>query len=733
MIESLSINNVASYDPDGVQFNTLKKVNFIYGSNGSGKTTISNFLDEEEREGYSECSVKWVGDQALKTLTYNKSFREKNFGGSDIDGVFTLGQATKEQVEEIEEKTARLGVLKDEVFQRKTSLENLQNQVLTAEEEFKESVWVFAYKKHEDYFKDAYKGFMLREKFKVKLLAESVKNEAELKSIDDLKERAKTLFGEAPLELNSLVKISFDRIVEIESDELWKAKIIGKSDVDISVMIQRLNMNDWVNQGRAYIQDETCPFCQEATVTEGFKAKLEGYFDETFSKSIEGVKALSAEYRLLSDNLCNQLQAFETTEKEKKLSKVDIDKLSAYIKTFVSQFVTNNELISNKLKEPSRSIDLVDVNPQMDEISQLIDDAQKEVDKHNKIVANFRGEHSSLVNEIWKFLIVSYVDEIASYKKKINGLNAGLEQLTIQYKAKRQEWRSLDNEIKELSENVTSIEPTVNKINATLQQFGFENFEIKPSDELPNHYQIQREDGELVGKSLSEGEVTFITFLYFVQLAKGAKNRTDVSEERILVVDDPISSLDSTVLFVVSTILKGIIFDIKKDVGNIKQLLVLTHNVYFHKEVSFVNGQEQKNGNTNFWILRKKDKVSDIQSFEMDNPIKTSYELLWGEIRNREHNSKISIQNTMRRIIENYFRILGKYGDDELIGNFTEREDQNICRSLLCWVNDGSHSVADDLFIELQDDSIEKYLEVFKKVFFLTDHKGHYNMMMGEG
>ena len=148
MIESLSINNVASYDPDGVQFNTLKKVNFIYGSNGSGKTTISNFLDEEEREGYSECSVKWVGDQALKTLTYNKSFREKNFGGSDIDGVFTLGQATKEQVEETEEKTARLGVLKDEVFQRKTSLENLQNQVLTAEEEFKESVWVFAYKKH---------------------------------------------------------------------------------------------------------------------------------------------------------------------------------------------------------------------------------------------------------------------------------------------------------------------------------------------------------------------------------------------------------------------------------------------------------------------------------------------------------------------------------------------------------------------------------------------------------
>ena len=37
----------------------------------------------------------------------------------------------------------------------------------------------------------------------------------------------------------------------------------------------------------------------------------------------------------------------------------------------------------------------------------------------------------------------------------------------------------------------------------------------------------------------------------------------------------------------------------------------------------------------------------------------------------------------MRRIIENYFRILGNYGDNELIGMFTEQEEQDICRSLL--------------------------------------------------
>ena len=48
--------------------------------------------------------------------------------------------------------------------------------------------------------------------------------------------------------------------------------------------------------------------------------------------------------------------------------------------------------------------------------------------------------------------------------------------------------------------------------------------------------------------------------------------------------------------------------EIKSDEGNIKQLMILTHNVYFHKEASFIDGRNSKNNNTHFWILRKKGK-----------------------------------------------------------------------------------------------------------------------------
>ncbi len=85
----------------------------------------------------------------------------------------------------------------------------------------------------------------------------------------------------------------------------------------------------------------------------------------------------------------------------------------------------------------------------------------------------------------------------------------------------------------------------------------------------------------------------------------------------------------------------------------------------------------------------------------------------------------------MRRIIENYFKLLGKYGDDRLINKFPTQEEKNVCRSLLSWINDGSHSIHDDLFIEVPIQTIEVYKKVFKDIFTKTNHISHYNMMMG--
>ena len=256
------------------------------------------------------------------------------------------------------------------------------------------------------------------------------------------------------------------------------------------------------------------------------------------------------------------------------------------------------------------------------------------------------------------------------------------------------------------------------------------NFSIVESTTDKNYYIIQREDGSNAESTLSEGEVTFLTFLYFLQLVKGSNSEENITEDRVLVIDDPISSLDSNILFVISSLLKEIVKNVREQKGNIKQIFVLTHNVYFHKEVSFIDGRTPKNSSTNFWMLRKNGKTTSLQSYGMNNPIRNSYQLLWNELKNENNRNFTTIQNIMRRIIENYFKILGKYGDDELVNSFGNQEEREICKSLLCWINDGSHCIPDDLYIEQPDDVVEKYLDVFRKIFVNTKHEEHYNMMM---
>lgn len=731
MIKTISIKNTATFDETGIEVPEFRKVNFFYGANGSGKTTISNFIYEPTNARFPECHLKWQNDIELKSLVYNKEFRDRNFGKGTIDGVFTLGQATKEEAELIEEKRKELKELKEKGIQQKSVLDKQIEKRNNLENDFREEVWISIYKKHEINFKEAFKGVMQKKPFLARLLEEFENNTSDLKTIKELKERAETILGEIPVKIPEIPTIDFTGHSDIEQDSIWSKKIIGKSDVEIAKLIQRLNINDWVNEGKKHLQEnETCPFCQEETITQDFRNQLESYFDETFINDTKKAKDLNDEYIRVFENIINELLQIESTEKINKNTKLDLDKFSSLLKTLNSQYLANKELLNNKLKEPSRSIGLTSTTEQFEEIEKLITTANALIKKHNDIVDNYATERDKLVNEIWKFIIEDNRTRIEYYVKHKTGLQKGIDNISKKVTDLRNEYKKLDKKIKELTKNVTSIQPSVDEINQTLKSFGFQNFEIVPSQIGTNQYQIQRANGELAEATLSEGEITFITFLYFLQLVKGSTNETEITDERILVIDDPISSLDSNVLFVVSSLLKEIIKKIRNNKGNIKQLILLTHNVYFHKEVSFINGRTKECNETNFWILRKIDNVSYLQDFELVNPIQNSYELLWSELKNKDNNSGITIQNTMRRIIENYFKILGKYGDDDLIDKFNNPQEKEICRSLICWINEGSHTIPDDLFVELQDNTIENYFKVFKLIFKETGHIEHYNMMM---
>lgn len=734
MINNLKIASIASYDASGISISKLKTVNFFYGANGCGKTTLSNFLAYPDGGVYEHCSISWEGGRALKTLVYNKRFREQNFGSGDVAGVFTLGEATTEEIQHINNKKRQVSNLRSVQVTQQATIASQQARLDDLKEVFTNDCWA-VYKQYEGDLKEALRGSInTKPNFRDRVLAEKQSNGSQLLTLDMLISKSETLLGEQPVRIDTVPQIpSHENLTTLESSAIWQQVIVGKADVDIAGLISKLGNSDWINQGRAYIQEnDNCPFCQQPTIGDVFRSQIEEYFDESFEQDKARVTTNQAAYLSLTSAVLETLDRIETTEASKIDSKLDVEKFSAHLRALHSQISENKLKIQDKLDKTSQQVELTSTAPDIEALTVLIRQANDLITPHNQLVSNFNNEVTALKQSVWRFMVEQLTAKITAHEQRANGFQRGIDSISSQISTRSTEISSLDAVIVDLGKNVTSVQPAVDEINRLLRAYGFTNFSIVPSPNVANYYSIQRENGELALETLSEGEITFITFLYFVQLTKGGNDEGSVTDDRVLVIDDPISSLDSNILYVVSTIVKDLIRFSKDGSSNIKQLFLLTHNVYFHKEASFIGSRSNGDAQTGFWILRKNQNMTSLTAYGMNNPIESSYELLWREIKDWQRNSGITLQNSMRRIVENYFKILGKLDDPDLVDRFETFEEQQICRSLISWINDGSHTIPDDLYVQTPDDSAERYLAVFKKVFEYTNNIGHYEMMMGD-
>ena len=555
-------------------------------------------------------------------------------------------------------------------------------------------------------------------------------NALPLKSLEELKAKAKTIFDQTPSVEQQIQELAPQNIIDHENNPILIKKIIGKDDVDISAMIKRLENSDWIKKGRPFFDNNEgfCPFCQQVA-PDDLEKNLNLYFDESYEKDIEIIDNLLSDYKDESETLLNQVKALS----ENPSRHVDPEKIKQLYETLNATVKSNLQLIKDKQKEPSLVIALNSLSQTIKSIQDHISQANTLISRQNEVVSNLKTERQELTGMVWKYLIDSELKtDLNIYSKKCDGINKAIDSISSKISELKQQKTTKEQEIRDLEKQTTSTRPTIDGINSILKSFGFRSFTLAP-DLTDNFYKIQRPDGSDAKSSLSEGEKTFITFLYFFHMLKGSSSESGITEDRVVVFDDPVSSLDSDILFIVSSLIKEIFTEIRNDVGHIKQVFVLTHNVYFFKEVTFnpkrnQTSQEAMNEET-FWIVNKPSLYSKIIKYT-SNPIKTSYELLWSEVRSPDR-TNLTIQNTLRRILENYFKILGGIDPDAICLNF-EGKDKFVCKSLFSWVNDGSHYAHDDLYISIDDINVEMYLKVFRTIFVKTGHLAHYKMMMGD-
>ncbi len=743
-ISQIVLKNAATFGESGASFEDLNSINFIYGTNGSGKTTTSSFLknlaENRIEDKFANSKIEWHNDEILKIEVYNKQFKEEQFRNSQVKGIFTLGKETNENLENIESKKESIKKEYEKNTKNKESSEKLKQEKEKKEKDFTDGCWEKLYKKNEEDFKETLKGFKLKEKFKEKILEEfknNERNESEVK-LEKLKENIRIVFSKNQTELVSLEcnLIDFD---SIENHSIWEQKIVGSGDVAIADLIEKLSNEDWVAQGREYLSKDgnACPFCQQKTITEEFKKQLESYFDTSYQKSTDTIKKMKENYKNETDEVLERLDEIVKTEQDNLQTKLNTEIFKRIIETLRSKINGNWQKMRDKSKEMSRSFDLESTKNEIEKIGELIDTANQQIANHNEMMKDIENQKEICKGQTWKFLVNEFKSDIQEYNKKHCGLEKGISNLNKEISENQEKIEKLENEIRELEKNMVSIKPIVDEINALLKGYGFTNFSLACTEDEKS-YRIQREDGQLVGETLSEGEVTFITFLYYYHLTKGSLKENDISKNKVLVIDDPISSLDSNILFIVSVLVKELMKEAMKEKTNIKQVIILTHNTYFYKEITLeYDLKRYHQGKYSFWIIRKDNNVSKIEKFEK-NPVKNSYELLWQEVRlakekqAKENNiSWVSLQNVMRRIIEYYFRILGGIKYNDLSECFENIEEKRVCNSFISWFNDGSHGISDDLFVQSQDTSIETYLKVFENIFKKTGHEAHYTMMMG--
>src|SRR5690606_9633885 len=148
MINSIAIKNVASYDDTGINLSDLKKVNFFFGFNGSGKSTIAKFLHnlslspDQFSSNYSSCTQNGYNSTNHYILTFDEKFTEENFiNNENLNGVFSLNQANELIDNKISEEELKIQNIDNRIFEKNELIRRVAEDKVNKEKDILDFCW----------------------------------------------------------------------------------------------------------------------------------------------------------------------------------------------------------------------------------------------------------------------------------------------------------------------------------------------------------------------------------------------------------------------------------------------------------------------------------------------------------------------------------------------------------------------------------------------------------------
>ena len=409
-------------------------------------------------------------------------------------------------------------------------------------------------------------------------------------------------------------------------------------------------------------------------------------------------------------------------------------------------------------------MELDDLSSYLQNLNELAEQINQKIRQNNAILADIPAKQEECCTMVWTLMatvcqadITIFQSDDARIKSEISKLNGEQEQAVTDIAA-------LTEEIAQLNKQTVNTTAAKDSINALIKSSGFQGFSLKEKPGTQYVYQLVREDGT-VAKGLSEGERHFIAFLYFYHMVMGSQSDEGRMKDKIVVIDDPVSSMDSSALFTVASLVREMIavcynnYELTEEEGvddHIKQLFCLTHNPFFFKEVIY-NRIASYECVSVFEIRKRENNHSVIEKCEQDsprvgdgkinrNPVVNTYEALWKEYRTSE--DPVALMNVSRRILEYYFLQMCGYSNGNIRSDLMEKHRSDfethrpdgsvdhtrydIVDAMVSVLDVGALAFNDGLYFDASSVDPALLKDAFRQVFYVLNQMQHYKMMMQE-
>ncbi|WP_187935129.1 AAA family ATPase [Helicobacter pylori] len=682
---------------DTIEMGEFKHYNVIFGNNGCGKTSLTRAFEllipknkhiekyrtistDESPSIEFECekgSYKIEPNSDIgvpfKVEIYNSDFLHNNaplnseFGLKKLDdGTIilegsVLGEETKEinQLKDFREKVEkRQKKIKDENDTENTLIAKQESEIKKYDKEIEKIRKKMTSKTiqialDEIGINNFYK--VSKDKFKYQ---EDILKDLK-KDFNELDEAMKKFDGLKEMELpkdDQTIKNKLKFLFSFDID-----KEAGKVSEKIKEHISKVG-REFIEKGiklQKEMPDNACPFC-----TQKIPHKIIQEYTSYFNKSVETFNQCSLEMSGTLKNILNQwnikeiLQSFEKFEpfmkKDFSKNKESLEKALEQIKVLLEELqkeVDKKEGAKNK--EEFQKIDKKlleiqeNIQKHVNETRKILNEKKKQKEKLEKLKTELKEARiKKAKHDSYDWQKIKKEAEI-----KLSVLNRGHERLNCLLE-------KIDNKLKKLYEQKR---PDIEAINSYLKALNLPKYSLHEDYRIVlNSDVLENSKAEMI---LSDGEKTTLAFAYFLARLKLFYKKEDL-KNLVVVIDDPISSLDEQRIYntsyIVAKINQELAGEALKDEDKV-QVFVLTHNHTFMARLINMVGKHARY----FQLERNQNQLKIVCKNEVVGYFDTFYLLLFKEVYEFAKKEKvqddfkeaINYGNKVRILLESFLKI----------------------------------------------------------------------------